>query len=367
MKVLHGPVNVGNQPWVLSRAERALNLESELVVVFNTWLNYGADRVLTPKPYSRDPRHRLARVTFGIEAALRYDVIHYYFGQSYIYRAGRVTRTSFADLKLAKRLGRAVFMTLQGCDVRRAGPSNRRNAVTMCRDGGCSAYAQCIGTLDRVRGQLIEEILPLCDRVFYLNPELGHELDGRDIRADFLPYASCNIDDIMPAAPGQRTRPVILHAPSDRAIKGSDLIEAALERLRARFDFDYRPITGVPHAEAMQVYRDADLVIDQVQAGWYGGFAVEVMAMGKPVAAYIRTEDMAHVPAALAAELPVLRVDPRTLEDDLAAILAARETWAETGRRSRAFVERWHDPARIARGLKRCYENPRAVLDLDAA
>ena len=47
MRVLHGPVNVGNQPWVLSRAERALGINSDVVVSYGTWLEYPADRVLT--------------------------------------------------------------------------------------------------------------------------------------------------------------------------------------------------------------------------------------------------------------------------------------------------------------------------------
>ena len=48
LRVLHGPVNVGNQPWHLSRAERALQNESDLVVNYGTWLQYPADRTLAP-------------------------------------------------------------------------------------------------------------------------------------------------------------------------------------------------------------------------------------------------------------------------------------------------------------------------------
>ncbi|MGY4472620.1 hypothetical protein ACVILL_000034, partial [Bradyrhizobium sp. USDA 3364] len=46
MKILHGPVNVGNQPWVLSRAERQLGASSDVVVRNDTWLGYSADRML---------------------------------------------------------------------------------------------------------------------------------------------------------------------------------------------------------------------------------------------------------------------------------------------------------------------------------
>ncbi len=43
----------------------------------------------------------------------------------------------------------------------------------------------------------------------------------------------------------------------------------ALEQLRERYDFDYRVVSNLPHAEALKLYADADLVIDQALAGWY--------------------------------------------------------------------------------------------------
>ncbi|MGH8337771.1 MAG: glycosyltransferase, partial [Gammaproteobacteria bacterium] len=110
-----------------------------------------------------------------------------------------------------------------------------------------------------------------------------------------------------------------------------------------------------------------DLVIDQVLAGWYGGFAVEVMAMGTPVAAYIRDADLACVPPQMIAELPVLRIDPRTLEGDLARLLTEADTWPAIGQRSRRFVERWHNPRTIASALQRCYRDPKAKLQLSPA
>src|SRR5262249_38314037 len=73
-------------------------------------------------------------------------------------------------------------------------------------------------------------------------------------------------------------------------------IEAALQELASRFDFEYVPIRSVSHEDAMKLYRSADLVIDQLLAGWYGGIAVETMAMGKPVACYIPDEDLYVLP-----------------------------------------------------------------------
>jgi glycosyltransferase involved in cell wall biosynthesis len=160
--------------------------------------------------------------------------------------------------------------------------------------------------------------------------------------------------------PRSQGRPRILHAPSNAGIKGTPMILAALERLKTRFDFELITVENTPHAEALQVYRTADIAIDQILAGWYGGFAVEMMAMGKPVACAIREADLRFVPAAMRAELPFLRLDPATLDDDLATMLQGRASWPDAGLAARRFVERWHSPANIARAMLTAYRDPRA-------
>jgi len=366
MRILHGPVNVGNQPLVLSRAERRLGVESEVVINYDTWLGYGADRVLGT--YGERSLTSLARrASFGIQAPFRYDVLHYYFGRSFLFfeDSGRalslLAPLLAADMRLARRLGRQVFMTLQGCDVRIAANSNRRNAWTMCAEGRCSAYGDCIKTYDAQRRRMVERLVPLCDRVFYLNPELGHELPADAV---FLPYCSAEIDDFEVVLPRSEGRPRIVHAPSNGGIKGTPMILAALQRLQARFDFELITVENTPHAAALQIYRTADIAIDQVLAGWYGGFAVEMMAMGKPVACAIRETDLRFVPAAMRAELPLLGLDPATLDDDLASILQARASWPDAGRKARRFVERWHDPANIAQAMLNAYRDPQAPFVL---
>ena len=112
------------------------------------------------------------------------------------------------------------------------------------------------------------------------------------------------------------------------------------------------------HEEALAAYRDADIVVDQLKAGWYGGFAVEVMAMGKPVISYIRTEELHHLPPCLVDELPVVSATPTTNEGVLRKLLDDPERCRDIGERSRRFVERWHDPRRIARRMLAIYADP---------
>lgn len=372
MRILHGPANVGNQPWTLSRAERALGHKSDVVQNYGTWIGYPADRTLSE--YARNTRKaHFARSLFSLLAPFRYQVIHYSFGRSFMLwddfgmvlgRSPEEDHKALRDVRLARRLGRRLVMTLQGCDARQADVSHRLNAVTMCKPDGCPAFAACSSGIDVTRRAMIDTLLPLMDRVFFLNPEIGHMLGASGARAEFLPYANVDVMSETVTLPAPGRRPRILHAPSNGGIKGTPLILAALERLKSRFDFEMILVENTPHAEAMKLYRSADLAIDQVLAGWYGGFAVELMAMGKPVAAYIREEDRRFVPQAMWNDMPILKIDPRTLDDDLARILSEPEKLIAVGERSRAYAERWHDPLKAARALTAVYRDPKAPLVL---
>ena len=80
--MIHTPVNVGNQPFVLSRNERKLGVESDLVVHYiPPTLRYQADRALGTLGGQSDDEIR-ARIHEGLTAPVQYDVMHYYFGRT---------------------------------------------------------------------------------------------------------------------------------------------------------------------------------------------------------------------------------------------------------------------------------------------
>jgi hypothetical protein len=361
MNVLHGPVNIANQPWVLSRYERQLGLRSDLVVNYNTWLNYQVDRCLSPigKKNAVNVKDRLL---FGLTAPLRYQILHYYFGRSFLCwdDYGLQNKWWYFDLKLAKWLRRKVFMTLQGCDARLALASNSRNIYTPCRENFCSFYTNCLATLDDNRKKNIELFHRYADQVFILNPELAKYVPG----AVFLPYASVDVESLKPYPPSEHATLRILHAPSDPKVKGTEYILKAVAALKTKYPIELLLVQNLSHSKAMELYQTADLVIDQLLCGWYGGFAVEVMAMAKPVAAYIRDEDLDTIPAEMRQELPIIRVTIDSLVDDLEKAIRAREAWPEWGARSRQFALKWHNPATIALAMAMAYRRKDSRFNL---
>jgi len=143
-------------------------------------------------------------------------------------------------------------------------------------------------------------------------------------------------------------RPVVLHAPTDRRIKGTQHV------LEARGDFELRLLENATRQDVRRALEAADVYVDQLVLGWYGGTAVEAMALGRPVVAYLHQDDLAQVPPAMRDELPIVNATPETLDAAIADALARREELADRGR---AFVERWHDPLQVAARTKAAYED----------
>ena len=90
-------------------------------------------------------------------------------------------------------------------------------------------------------------------------------------------------------------------------------------------------VENVPHAEVRRIYETADLLVDQVLVGWYGGLAVELMALGKPVVAYLRDTGLELIPPELKNDLPVISASPATLKAILRALVQDRPRLRELG------------------------------------
>jgi hypothetical protein len=311
---------------------------------------YDVDEVLAPSGTSR-VRRELRRWGLVRRALRDFDVVHFNFGSPLtplryprgVTRHGGLGATlwdayagtvELRDLALLKRRGKAVFVTYQGDDARQRGANLE---------------------LDARRRTWIETFDAHADGIWALNPDLLGVLPAR---AEFFPYGSVDLEDWTPVEPRTDGPPVIAHAPSDRAAKGTSQILAALDALRADgVEFELALVEGMTRAAARATYERADLLVDQVLDGWYGGVAVELMALGKPVAAYLRAEDLERLPAAMRDDLPVIALEPDGLAASLRPWLTSRRLeLPEVGRRSRAYVERWHDPLELARRTRSAYE-----------
>ena len=138
----------------------------------------------------------------------------------------------------------------------------------------------------------------------------------------------------------------ILHAPNHRHIKGTQHIIDAVEELRAdNLDIELVLLEGVSNDEIRAMMEEVDIVADQLIMGWYAMFALEGMAMERPVLCYLRDDlkDL-YVTAGLvkAGEIPIVECRPDTVKGTIKGLYMNRGKLGDIGRRSRIFVERHH-------------------------
>jgi glycosyltransferase involved in cell wall biosynthesis len=132
---------------------------------------------------------------------------------------------------------------------------------------------------------VIDKISRYADRIFYVNPDLAVSLPES---AEFLPYAHVDLRDWQPLRSGDgKGTPVVVHAPFRRGVKGSEYVIEAVRRLQQEgVPIEFVLLEGKTREEARRIFERADLLVDQLILGWYGGIAVELMALGKPVVAF---------------------------------------------------------------------------------
>jgi glycosyltransferase involved in cell wall biosynthesis len=305
LRVVHTPLNVAGIPWTNVQALRRKGVEAKLVVVERQKMHPEADVDLDRRP------GLLGQVRAQWPAFARLlpqtDVFHFYFGWTLLPKF-----LQFPILRAARK--KAVFHFL-GSDIR-----GRTEAELAYR---LRADASIVGSYDAIRWVPEAQVVP----------------PGIDLRS------------IEPKPPTGRERPRIIHAPSNRARKGTEYVIAACESL----DLDLEIVEGLHHDEALERYAGADIVVDQLNAGWYGIFAIEAMALGKPVLTFLHDEAVGRTEEAFGVHVPLVSVTKETLRDRLGELAAAPEEVRRIGAESRAYVEHVHDADRIADRLIEIY------------
>ena len=292
-------MNFAGIGWTNVQALRRKGIDARLVV-FNTQAAHPeADENLH---LPRGPAWRRQAVQLRALAKLlpSTDVFHFYFGLTLVPK-----RIQFPILKAVRK--KSVFHFV-GSDIRGKSPDELAY--------GRLADAQIVGSYDAARWIPEAEVVP----------------PGIDLSA---------IEPVPPRADG----PVrVAHAALSRRRKGTELVVAACDELGLELDV----IENVRHDEVGLRLARADIVVDQLNSGWYGLFAIEAMAHAKPVVGYIHDEAATRTAAAFGVEVPILRTTKETLATDLRTLAGSDEERRLRGAAGRAYVERVHDADRMA-------------------
>jgi glycosyltransferase involved in cell wall biosynthesis len=145
----------------------------------------------------------------------------------------------------------------------------------------------------------------------------------------------------------------VVHAPNHPQFKGTKYLVAAIEELRKDgLEIELVLVQGKSNQEALAIYRSADVIFDQCMIGFHGYFALEAMALGKPVMCFIRKPDL----YLLAPEdCPIINTTNRKLKGDLRNLVCNRTNLERIGRQGRGYVEKYYSMEAFTARLGNAY------------
>jgi len=334
MRVLHAPINIAGQANTISRAQRQLGIQSDVLVFDQTVHEFECDYDLglNEKAF---PRKFMSQFQAFLRIALKYDIIHFHFGMSLL--PGNL------DLYLLKALGKKTLMHYWGSDIIQFDLAKK---YTLIDEDFLRKKFPPLG--DEKRRRRIDWINRMVDISivgdYSLLPFSPNSLVIRQaLLLSSLPFVGCDIeaDEIN-----------IVHAPTNKSVKGTDLILAAIRKLKEDgFNIKLTLIENMPHHEAIDAYKKADIVIDDVLQGPYGIFAMECMALGKPVLCRIDPHFADRYE-----NLPIVNTPPDRIFENLRELIERPGLRKDLGKRGRIYIEKNHDARMIAQQLIDLYK-----------
>jgi hypothetical protein len=328
-RVLHAPVEIAGQMMLSVLGQRELGAQATGFARLHSFR-------YEPAPDIVPPPSRLGYLRAATRAIHAHDLIHFYFGESFLpYQL---------DPPWLSRLGKRVVIEFLGSDVRMPSVEARRNPH----------YVR-IGKEDDARAT---RLMRLWSKITQGHVIVGdHSLDA--FLAPHFPHihvvgSRVDIRQLVPTPPDPQARRMrVIHSPTHHAGKGTEFVRRATAELVAGgAPIDYIEIGGLSHSQALEVYRSADLIVDQLCSGGYGVFAAEAMSLAKPVVCYLLPEIEATYPPGM----PIINANPITLKEVLAEWVDRPRERHERGIASRAYAERVHDHRLVARRLLDVYE-----------
>ncbi|NTU89059.1 MAG: glycosyltransferase [Actinobacteria bacterium] len=347
MKILHGMTEMANQAAysVIGLRENGYFARSA-TRTFNLYaLPADFDVAVGRKNKFLYPWYMLQTLAFALYAIVAFDVFHFHAEFSLI--------PGHRDLPLLRLLKKDYYFEYHGDELRqgKAWLEGNPYASLIPEYGSNPEFEE---GAKRVLAHAAGAIVHDGEIALYLP-----EFDGPTY---FVPLR-LNVGRFTPCYPSpEKERPLIVHAPTNSRVKGSDYIKEAIERLSKVYDFDFVLVEKMPQEDAFEWYSRADIIVDQLLVGAYGVFALEGMALGKPVITYIREDIIGAYPA----ELPIVTATVDTIYERIEYLLKDGELRHDLGIAGRRYVENYHDYRIIARLLASIYSTkngPRTPLE----
>ena len=329
-KVLLAPMNMAAMPVTIVRALRDVGFEAahiQYTTGGDNPLKYELDRTAD---YAKDGGRIGAQFKTLQEALAEEFDIYHFWNRSLTFRLD-YGGFSGIDLPLIKARGKRIAHRFTGYDLRLPSRDLAANPHSPFRYEQRPLYDEkLVAAYQDFLGEYVDAFMVQDPEMAQFHPEA--EIIPRAL--DLAKWGYIGVE--------RKDRPLLVHAPTNPAAKGTRFILAAIEALRDEgLAFDFKLLRGLPHAEAQCIYAEADIIIDQVLIGATGVLTLEAWALGKPVVVNLRPD--LFEPFYDTTDLPIINANPDTIKDQLRQAIKDVDLRLDLAPRGRALVEEKHD------------------------
>lgn len=330
-KIFHGFRNYGTQAGFLAKGLRDAGYLAFSVSGPDSSKRLIDLELVPAKTFIGKIRRRIKVFFLKIKWFFEFDVFHFYYAQSMGWQN--------LDLYFYRLFGKKVVMEYLGHDVDFCLGLNGLN------DSGMKCDRLRILKRIKKQSKLVHKQL-VCAPYYY--QFVDHSI--------ILPLAiDINEYEYHPLKI-QGEYLTIMHCPTERVYKKSDIIEEAIDRLEKEgYKIKYKCIMGVTHSELKQEFLNSDIVIDQLNP-WYGTVSIEAMALGRPVVSGFHRHLLFYDYEKFK-DIPIINADVYNIYDVLKDILERKYDLEALSRASRNFVEEVHDLKKVTHQLIDIYDN----------
>ncbi|MDR3448851.1 MAG: hypothetical protein P4M15_03740 [Alphaproteobacteria bacterium] len=261
------------------------------------------------------------------------------------------TYSRYYDIPLLRRKAKLMSYYALGCDE-----------IGLIRHNEALPYSPCRTCL--ASGDTLSRD---CEEI--LNPR--YEASQAQVRRHFDFGASCMVEyghvqdlfganfanipfpvdvQLIPFSPAKpRTVTNIVHTPTRRGFKGTDVVLNAIEILtKKRTDFSFKIIEGLSYPDYIEAMKNADVVVDQVYSQSPGMNGVEMLAAGKIVMTGATALGKSYFDFAKHTPAFDASPDPALLAAQLSEVLDRKDEFPAMAEGGRAYIEEHHSVQAVA-------------------
>ncbi|MGF7087010.1 glycosyltransferase involved in cell wall biosynthesis [Kroppenstedtia sanguinis] len=325
MRILIAPVDIAGQGNLLARELNRRGYHTEQLIYNQSKFKYPLQGYLR-----LEKMPQWFRQNWG-----RFDIFHYYWGKTMF--------KDLSDLNILAQNKKKVLMRHCGNDVRLLSLAKQKNPWIQIIHPHHQTETEMVKHLQRISAAIEDAIVP--DYELYEHAKRFYK------KVHVIPRM-IETKKYRPLYPDPHKRvPLVVHAPSIPSLKGTSYIEKAVHELKKKHHFTFRMVQNMPHTQALQIYRQADIIVDQLLIGTHGILAMEAMALGKPVISYIREDLQSTFPR----DFPILSANPDTIIEKLDWLLSHPNERRRLGKIGRVYTVRVHDVSQVVPQMIRVY------------